>query len=177
MYLAKREVGALTKALRRCLARLVTSALKLHGDLRAGGLLDSFFGGFVEAVGVEAAEGRGRSLHRCTQPSEQRTCIPSTHTRIHTSHKACHGLSAVCALLMSGQFWDTAEVEQSPKASSSESERLRKRALDKASTSGSKHLCNQHFTVQSKQRACQQAGRRASKLKARIQQCTGVSKN
>jgi len=53
MYLAKREVGALTKALQRCLARLVTSALELHGDLRAGGLLDSFFGGFVEVVGCE----------------------------------------------------------------------------------------------------------------------------
>jgi hypothetical protein len=113
---------------------------------------------------------------------------------IDTAHKACHGFSAVCALLMSGQVWDTAEVEQSPKASSSESEHVRKQALHKASSSasehfrkralqtastsqskhftkrtlqkastseskhlGSKHLCNQHFTVQSKQRTCQQA--------------------
>ena len=67
------------------------------------------------------------------------------------------------------------------KANTSESKHFRKQALKKASTSeskhfGSKHLCNQHFTVQSKQRACQQAGHRASKLKARIQQCTGVSR-
>ena len=82
MYVASREVGALTNALHRCLARLVTSALEPHGNLRAGGLLDGFFGGVVEAVVFKSAGGRGKSLHRCTQPSEQRACSPSTqHTK------------------------------------------------------------------------------------------------
>ena len=62
MHLARREVGALTRALQRCLPRRVARHLeegRLKGELGgvAGrpGLADLVFGGVVEVVSLEAA--------------------------------------------------------------------------------------------------------------------------
>ena len=68
MYVANREVGALTNALHRCLARLVARASELQVDLRPCGSLERFRGIVVEIVALETA-GAGFA-HRCTQPSE-----------------------------------------------------------------------------------------------------------
>jgi hypothetical protein len=143
MYVASREVGALTNALHRCLARLVTSALELQVDLRAGGLLDGFFGGGVEGVAFKTAGGRGKSLHRCTQPSEKRACIPSTRRT-----KLAMG-SRLCVLCLcpgrSGTQQKSSRVQKRAvqKASGSESEQFIKRAVHEASSSESEQFIKQ----------------------------------
>ena len=54
MYLARREVGALTRALQRCLPRRKPS-LELEFDLRTSGFTELRFGRLVEVVISEAA--------------------------------------------------------------------------------------------------------------------------
>tara|TARA_B110000046_G_scaffold49201_1_gene54782 strand:- start:241 stop:414 length:174 start_codon:yes stop_codon:yes gene_type:complete len=57
MYLARREVGALTSALQRCLARRAPSLspLEMEGEVASLGFLELGFGRIVEAIGLEAA--------------------------------------------------------------------------------------------------------------------------
>ena len=74
------------------------------------------------------------AVHRYTHQS-----IEDMHS-INTAQEGCHGLSAVCALLMSGQVWDTSEARQGSKASSRKSEQFRKRAVPEASSSESEQF-------------------------------------
>ena len=60
--MARREVGAATRALQRCLPRRRPS-LELEFDLRASGFTELCFGGVVEAVSSEAV---------CTKRGEER---------------------------------------------------------------------------------------------------------
>ena len=144
MCVANREVGTLTNTLHRCFAHLVTSASDLHGDLRAGGLLNGFLGVVTKVVVPETA-GRGVvAVHRYTHQS-----------RGHAFHQ--HGarrlpwiVSCVCfaevwAGLGHGRSQARSKSEQSkkravPTAGSSESEQFRKRALPKAISSESNHF-------------------------------------
>ena len=162
MYFANREVCALTKALHRCLARLVTSASELQDDSRTRGLPDRLLGGVVEFVVLETvARGGTGALHLCTQLSEKRACIASTWR----TNEACHWL-AVCCVEGSGQVWarlghDRSQAERFrrravQKASSSESEPFRKRAVkevQKASSSESEavHSSKSEQAANSKQ--------------------------
>ena len=59
MDLARRELGALTRALQRCLPRR-TPSLKLQCDAVARRLFELILGGFVEAVVLEAVQMAGR---------------------------------------------------------------------------------------------------------------------
>ena len=63
--MARREVGALTRALQRCLPRrMVTLGVFLDFDLAAaGGLLEGGLGSVVKSVILDAVRG-------CTQKSE-----------------------------------------------------------------------------------------------------------
>ena len=63
----------------------------------------------VEAVAFKSLCRRKGQVVASVHPTIRAEDMYSIDT--HTSHKACHGLSAVCALLMSGQVWGTAEVE------------------------------------------------------------------
>ena len=68
MYVANREVGALTNELHCCLARRVARASEPQVDLQACGFLERCLGGVVEVVRFKTA-GAG-FVHRCTQSSE-----------------------------------------------------------------------------------------------------------
>ena len=59
MDLARRELGALTRALQRCLPRR-TPSLKLQCDAVARRLFELILGGFVEVVVLEAVQMAGR---------------------------------------------------------------------------------------------------------------------
>ena len=168
MYFANREVCALTKALHRCLARLVTSASELQDDSRTRGLPDRLLGGVVEFVVLETvARGGTGALHLCTQLSEKRACIASTWR----TNEACHWL-AVCCVEGSGQVWarlghDRSQAERFrrravQKASSSESEPFRKRAVKEVQKASSSE--SEQFRKRAVQKAKQFIVRKVSKL-------------
>ena len=81
--MARREVGALTRALQRCLARR-GATLELKTEVGTRRLAQVLLGGVVETVGLEAAGGAsvfsewaGREAARTAHPSDMRTCALS----------------------------------------------------------------------------------------------------